>query len=537
MTRQRLPVLIHLILAASFLVMLLLQPVLVDTKHMDDTVFLANLGWRGVHGLRPVIDYPHFYGGVTAQFVTWAFQLFGATYYAINYAFAMMGVACVATLWALGWQRLPSAGLALLTAISSALLLSLLPIELGFINRPQIAHSFAYNHAAIVLMMAITVFCLQKARSRKVEMATALLAGIVVYALALLKPTFAVFGPCVVLACLIQARRLSAAFVVLGACAGMLVMDPGMVRFFGSLNYLLGSMAAESTSLAYFLVRIAGIMIRQAWAIIFIGWLMLRYNKSGMRMILAVLVLMCGYGAAILTMNSSADLILLPILTVIGLKCRDVETDGGKDRRPRQDFLVRILPATMAYFIILPAFVCAASALGLSVINRDASLVASGPAKDYVVLSLEDLKPGADTGVLADRADETRQDVPENGTEKDKYTMFSDGIALLQGIPAMKTHGIISNGRQFDFTMPTGSRPVASFPVWPTTNLVYFTDPSPLPDDVDTVMISIDWPRQKMVNRELITKMGEEFRVCRRSSLWTLYVRRNIPEDLCYIAD
>ena len=115
--------------------------------------------------------------------------------------------------------------------------------------------------------------------------------------------------------------------------------------------------------------------------------------------------------------------------------------------------------------------------------------------------------------------------------------MFADGIALLQEKPDFAQYGIISNGRMFDFTMPLGAPPVASFPVWPTTNLDYFTEPSPLFEDVDVVMISVNIPRLGLTNDALIRKMGAEFRLCRQSRIWSLYLRREHPEALCERGD
>ncbi len=535
-----------------FLAILVLHPIPLDTHHMDDTVFLAHVGWRGVNGLTPVLDYPSYYGGMTERFMTWAFQLFGVSYRSINYGIAMMFAPGAAMLWILGWRRLSTTRLTLLIAVSAALVLSLSPIELGRVDWPRVAHSYVYNHVGIVLMMALTIFSLERATPRPLEVATALLAGVVVFALMLLKSTFGVVGPFVVLACLLQGRWLSTVSVVAGTILGMLLMDPGLQRVLGSLDYLLTSVdAADGLGLTFVIGTGIKIVFQQILALSVVLLLMFliwrRFGRRELPFLLSVVSLACGYGAALITTSGEPDLKFLPFLIVIALiSAARIEAgaalssksppaaanDTGQAADDTSLSLARALPFAMAYALIVPALLSAAAGLVLASANRGASLIEAGPAKDYVVLSGDIWPPLRDASLPADVARFNR-DPEQLHEERVEYVMFADGIALLQAIPEMAEYGIISNGRMFDFTAPLMAPPVASFPLWPTENLKFFSDPGPLPMDVDAVMMSLDIPELGLVNRQLAIKMGDDFRVCQTSKIWTLYLRNSIPGTFC----
>lgn len=539
MTAGRLFPVLNLSITAAFIGLLLIQPILIDTGHMDDTVLLANLGWRGVNGLEPVLDFPHFYGGVTSKFVTWAFQIFGASYFSIQYAFVMMFIAASSVIWILGYQRIPISYLTLLTALAGTLILSLVPIETGRYEEPITRHSFVYNHAAIVLMMALSLFALLKAKPGPLEDGRAVFAGVTIYVLILLKPTFGVFGACVVLACLVQARWRCSLLIALGVGLGVWFLDPGMERALGSLSYLLGSAAAESTGIDFFVSEAVDLYVDHAVALGLLGGVLVLLRVATVRMILPMLILFAGYYAAILTTGGSTDLKILPFLIVIALICAVLSTkynlaDTYLPNSPKKRKLVTALPFVMAYFLIVPAVMSATASSVMAFAHKDASLIKAGPARDYVVADENSFfNTTVSETALSDIIFGILNGTPSVRSERDEYAMFADGIALLQEKPDFAQYGIISNGRMFDFTMPLGAPPVASFPVWPTTNLDYFTEPSPLSEDVDVVMISVDIPRLGLTNDALIRKMGAEFRLCRRSRIWSLYLRREHPEALC----
>ena len=223
---------VNLLIALFFVVALLMAPVAVDQIHMDDIVLLANVAWRGVNGLAPVIDYSHFYGGFAEYFVTTSFRLFGVSYKVVDYAFVMLFVVAAGATWALCWKRLTLAETSLVTVLGAALILSLDPLEAFQHFKP--GHSFVYNHVGIVLMVALTVFaCRESRRSSCSNCCRRRWRASWSISLILLKTTFGLVGVSIVLACLIQKRWASAALVVAAATVTMLVVDPAMARAWG----------------------------------------------------------------------------------------------------------------------------------------------------------------------------------------------------------------------------------------------------------------------------------------------------------------
>lgn len=536
-----------------FLGGLLLHPVILDSIHFDDTAFLAHLGWRGVNGFFPIDDYPHFYGGMTARFVTWAFEIFGVDFRAINYAFAMVFGAAVSVLLLLGWGRVSAAGLSLLTVLAAALILSLAPIELGRIGAPRSAHSYVYNHAGLVLMMGLTLFSIVEVTSKRLEIVSALAAGVSIYGLILLKTTFGIFAPFAVIALLSQRRWLSSALVSAGAVLGMVLMDPGMARALGSLEVLLNSAAAATVSNPFFFVYVNVLIVyKQALGVFVVGILYLayhgRFGRPALQFGFCALLCIAGYFAALTTMGGRPEYKLLPILVVLALVMAEAllrspapERGAGTAREGRpapKNLLIAAIPLALAYSLVLPAAMSASAALKHAIDSRGAALIPGGPAASYVVLGravggAPDLARSVAITIAAIDDMHASEATSIYFDDSMEYVMFADGFALLRQIPGVERYGIISSGRMFDFTAPLQSRPVLSFPVWPTANLEYFTGGAPLGDDVDLVMISRDVPVLGLVRDQLLRKMADDFKPCRKSPLWTLYARKGLPNLPC----
>lgn len=549
MTLPKLLRVLNYILMTLFLAALLLAPIAVDRVHMGDMVFLGTLGWRGVNGLIPVIDYPHFYGGMTSWFVTAAFNAFGVSYKSLNYAFAMMFVVASGVLWGLSWRRLSGSAITLLLTLAAALIISLDPIE----YRPflGIAHSFVYNHVGIVLMMALTLFASKSIGDRKAEGTAAFVAGVATYGLILLKTTFGVMLPCVVLACLVQRRWSSAALVTVGATAGMLAMDPWMTRSIGSLLFILegptvasaggveGRLWEALSMLQAHTLSLSACMVQ----LIAVGR---RNGADSLPLIASLLICGLGYGAAALTMDGSSGQKLLPFLTVASLLLvGQVRTDPERTQTNAPVAVAELpiwqaLPFGLAYVLILPALVVSADAFSNAVRYSRASLVSEGPLSTYFVVGPATSIPGMQATEAAERraaaVAETlghiRAGTFDINDRSNYYVIFADGVSLLQQIPDITSYGIVTNSRMFDFTMPLLSKVVPSFPVWPVSGLPGLADRTRLGADVDLVMMVTDIPIG-LLNEDLLALMGDEFRVCQQSELWTLFARRTLIAIPC----
>jgi hypothetical protein len=530
--------LLNLSVAFLLAAALLIAPVAVDQIHMDDTVLLANVAWRGVNGYAPVIDYPHFYGGFAESFVTAAFMVFGVSYKAIDYAFVTLFLLTASLVWLLCWTRLRNVETSLLTALGAAIILSLDPLEAFQHFRP--GHSFVYNHVGIVLMLALTVFACRTVESRRAELASALAAGGAIYTLVLLKTTFGLFSLSLVLACLVQKRWLAAGLVMVGGAVTMLVLDPTMERALGSLGLLLTSEAAAQAGGFEGRLLMASLMLKTqalpiAIVLILTAVLWRRTRRKSLPLIASLLVCGAGYSAAMLTTGGNPEHKLLPFLVVAALLLCKALTEAAPADASVRPWLISAVPIILAYSLILPSVATFAIAISQSLEQRDASLVEHGPLARYVVFDpAESNSAVARSERLTAATANTLQHIRSGKvSDRDEYVMLADGMKLLRQVDNVSAFGIISNGRMFDFTAPLQSKAVASYPVWPTLASPELMTDKPLEPDVDMVMVLDEIPELGLVSGALRTRMGGDFRPCRRSAFWTLFVRRSVTNASC----
>ena len=530
--------LLNLSVAFLLAAALLIAPVAVDQIHMDDTVLLANVAWRGVNGYAPVIDYPHFYGGFAESFVTASFMVFGVSYKAIDYAFVTLFLVTASLVWLLCWNRLRIVETSLLTALGAAIILSLDPLEAFQHFRP--GHSFVYNHVGIVLMLALTVFACRTVESRRAELASALAAGGAIHTLVLLKTTFGLFSLSLVLACLVQKRWLAAGLVMVGGAVTMLVLDPTMERALGSLGLLLTSEAAAQAGGFEGRLLMASLMLKTqalpiAIVLILTAVLWRRTRRKSLPLIASLLVCGAGYSAAMLTTGGNPEHKLLPFLVVAALLLCKALTEAAPADASVRPWLISAVPIILAYSLILPSVATFAIAISQSLEQRDASLVEHGPLARYVVFDpAESHSAVARSERLTAATANTLQHIRSGKvSDRDEYVMLADGMKLLRQVDNVSGFGIISNGRMFDFTAPLQSKVVASYPVWPTLASPELMVDKPLEADVDMVMVLDEIPELGLVSGALRARMGGDFRPCRRSAFWTLFVRRSVTNASC----
>ncbi len=530
---------INVSVALFFAIALIIAPIAVDQIHMDDSLLLANVGWRGVNGLAPVIDYPHFYGGFAESFVIASFQAFGVSLKTLDYAFVMLFAAAAPVIWLLCWKRLRSVDISLLTAIAAVLIVSLNPLESHENFSP--AHSFVYNHVGIVLMLALTVFACRVIEDRRLEFAAAFAAGGALYALVLLKTTFGLFGLSVLLICLIQRRWSSVGLMLAGAILVLLLLDPTLARALGSLQLLMTSGAASQAGGIDGRMFIASLMLQtQAVpiAIVLIMTIVLwrREKRDSLPLIASLLICGAGYSAAMLSTGGSPQYKLLPFLVVAALLlCKSLTAPRVDVPDVKHRALITAVPIVLAYLLIVPAVATSAIALSSAFKNAGASLVEQGPLSEYVVFdpAVPDHAGSASERLAAATATTIARVRAGQVSDREEYVMLADGVALLRKFDNVSALGIVSNGRMFDFTAPLQARVVKSFPVWPTAESPELMLRTPLEADVDIVMMLEEIPELELVSGALRTRMGQEFRPCLRSAFWTLYVRRNVPTAPC----
>lgn len=528
-------IILNSLIILFFVFAILLRPVAFGQAHLSDAILLTQLGWRSLEGVRAVFDYPHFWSGLTADLVGFSYSFFGASYKALDYAFVLMFALSGTLMGILCWRRMSGLALLLLLALAAALIVSGQPIEMGY---PRLTHSYVYNHMALVLMMGLVAFGLRPVTPPLAEILLACVSGIAAYALVMLKVTFGVLAPCVLLACLVQRRWSSAAGLIVGGVVLMLVLDPGGARVVQSLRYLMESPARDRAGGLDGLLRTAfQAVIYQALplaiASVALGLVLLKGGWKALPFGVSALVLAGGYGAATLTMGGLVDRKLIPWLVVFLIVAVDqLRTAEEEDAwSVTSGVLARAVPGAMAYALILPAVMAAAIGTARAVKYADVPLLESGPITEYFIFGEATRglagRDFPDANARRDAAVERMLVLMERGTFDDgsEFVALADGIALLQDIPGIEEKGIIPNGRMFDFTMPLRARVVPEFPVWATLVENGIRSFETMPDSVDLVMISIDLPGLPLLNDPLKSLMGDRFQPCRSSRIWTLYAR------------
>jgi hypothetical protein len=527
--------------------MLLTQPVIVNDRHFDDTILLANIGWRGVNGSFPNIDYPHFYGGLDAHFVILAFRIFGVDFISINYAFGMMFVWATANMVILTLGRLSLYGIATLVALSAGLILSLAPIETGLISGQHSAHSFVYNHLAIVLMIGLSAYASSSLESKRQEIASSIFAGFTGYMLVLLKTTFAIFLPFIVVALICQRRWISTAFFMLGWLLALMTLDPWATRVTQSLEVLLAADAAQANATFEATMRrlttnvsAQFVVILLLSAVLFDIWV--RDKHRAVRIGVTLWLCALGYLGSLISMGGTGGYMLLPILVAASVVLTDASSEAHRsesDSAPWQagHALFFTVPSVVSYSFIFPALVSAVVTFADTWRYRHASLILSGPAASYVVKGsgitpVPDIARSVSVARTSIENDISTTWLPFD--DSIEYVMYADGVALLSSIPAIEEYGVVADGRMFDFSAAIRSRPVLSFPVWPTQDITYFQSTAPLDADIDLVMLSSGAPSLELVGSSLRRRMNDDFVACRKSALWTLYSRNdpNLLEGL-----
>lgn len=530
---------LNLAVVVTFVLLLALSPVLFDTRFVPDLALLANLGWRWMHGIAPVVDYPHFHGGVMAWVMGQSMKLFGASYKSIDYGFLILFFGAAASVTTLAWGRISGLGLSVLLALSAALILSLHAVEFGH-TWVGATHAFAYNHVAIVLVLGMICFALGTGPGQKTETGAGLLAGVTLYVVVMLKPTFVVFGPFLVLACLVQGRVRAAGLVLLGAVIGMLLMDFGLTRISGAFEALASGDAAQKTSdISFFLFNILRMVLAQSGALllcgVLIGMLFLAQGRRATPFVGAAILCGLGYGAVVLTTGGNAEQKLLPLIAVVVLMgCERLRATPSETQNSPTGLLLMLLPACLAYGLIGPALFSATYSTLRAVQSADKTLIEDGAFASYFVYGDTTADPrftGADAATrraagLAIVTDNVAQGIPL--TESDEYVLFADGVALLQTIPEVTTLGVIANSAVFEFSFSVGSQPISSYSVWPTPGLPDMTGVKTLGADVDLVMMIDDAYLEAVTTPDLLRLMGPAFQICRTTPIWTLYARRSM---------
>ncbi|MEM7177014.1 MAG: hypothetical protein AAF503_04855 [Pseudomonadota bacterium] len=530
---ERIAIPLAVVLIALFILPLVMTPYLHETLWIADTFFLANLGWRGVNELTPVLDYPHFYGGVMAALATLSMELFGVTIKALDYALilAFLGVA-VLTVLLLYWR------VSLLTAVvllllSASIILPLSAFERGEVVWPYLTHAFSYNHVAASLIFAMMGFGLFAPQAMQADVLGGLAAGVSLYLLFLLKFTFVIFAPALILVLLIQKRVWALAALLVGAAATMLLFDPGAERAIGAGAYSL-SLAGDKAGGVTGLIKKVFYLTSRAqfqFAVLFaMAIYVIAMDRRAWAFLVQAGILFLGYVGAAITMGPEPGLQLAPGTLAMVL----LFAEWLRGRRPSQAFAAQVIGCMLIGVVALAQLGNAWFTTMRGVMAGYKPLVAEGPLSTYVVHGIAAVD-GPDARTRLEQATARVIEIKEAGQAFDEsveFAILAEGIAMLQGIEGMSEARIVSNGFMFEFSVPLGAPPVISFPLWAAPGSPAF-DADRFARDVDVVMVADGFENEinDLVTADVKRMMADDFRACHRSQFWVAYIRKGSRFD------
>ncbi len=528
------------LLMATALLAYLLVPIAYDTIHLQDTLFFAELGWRILQGLTPHADFNHFYGGVIAQYVAWAFQAFGITVKSIDYAFVMMLGTSVALASVVSWRRISPISFVALLLIVFACVLARVPFEeMTAIQRPSSAHSFIYNRFATSLAVGLLVFVLVPLKRSMAETASACVAGLCAYLIVLIKPTFAPFLPAFLLALLVQARWLSFGLSAVGIFVAIALFDPWMTHVTRAYGYAI-SAAGSHTSVSDLILKTVAVFLAQPLTLLFVLLSLLLVIRDRSReawiLVMAAVIVMIGCAGMTATMGwrGSIGQQVLPFLSAAALGLYEWSRRRSGTSREAMN-LQKIIALAITLSFALPHL--AQSTLAGLVAQKRTSLVlfSDGPLATYLPWSDEfvgsDGQPIRSWTPLEKQIGPAREHILSGkkinvGVEN---VLFADGIELLKGVPDLQERGLAGNYGGFNFALQVRSIP--GYPVWVHSTSSELAEGQELPSGIDLMMILR--LNKTALSDQLLRKMSGSFLLCDVSPFWELYVRVGSDDSFC----
>ncbi|MBW4710802.1 hypothetical protein KX928_23675 [Roseobacter sp. YSTF-M11] len=525
-------------LLVPFYLVFAVVPVVYDTNHMADTLFSADIGWRILQGADPVLDFGHHYAGLFGEYIALGFSLFGPTLKALDYASLLMAGTALILGGVICYRRTGLWSYLLFAIFTSACMLMRAPMEIiPAITKPMSAHSFVYNRFAMSLGLAAFFYCFLATPNKILEAIAGAVTGAIIVMLMLLKTSFGVILPAVLLVLLIQGRIWSGIWVAVGVVMAMGLLDPGFSKFIGSSRYAAASVGDRLTPTGL-IWKTLGLLSNQPTVLVLaIASLILTLTTAGVAwvpVLITTLALGAGAFGMALTMGGMGSIghQFLVLVTALSLCLAEVVRQAGAGPRHPVRIMALVLMAAFAGPHLL-------NTLGTGVIalnNQSRVLFPAGPLAGYYAEARpgKDLyrvisKPNApDRLAQLTRAATIRR---AEGAPLDtgiEYIMLADGFHQLAQMPGAAEYGIAADTR-FSFSFALGAPPVLAYPPWQWDTSPEFQDPETLRADLDIAMIARFAEAESPLRR--ITK--EHFKLCRRSALWDIYLRDGLDRTSC----
>ncbi|WP_425404941.1 hypothetical protein [Hwanghaeella sp.] len=479
-----------------------------DTDHFGDTVFLLGAGWRALNGLTPVVDFGHFYGGVMAEGIGLTMRLFGPDVFAFERFTLLTYLVFIPATVIILAGRMSAGGIAAVCLTLAVLLLTRYPLELNDpIIRIVSTHSFLYNRVGLGLVLVVGLFAILQSPEPKKDVVPGLLAGVGLGILALIKPTFAIFVPCAVLALVLQLRWHAIGAVTVGLVAFLAVYDPVLQKWSGALSYIQAQVgASNNATLEALLRKSVQVPLYQpvATAITVVAMIMIVRERRFLMPLLSLLIIAGGGVVMATTMGGNGSIGQLGIPLAILITSAFMELRIADTNRTL--FLRAATFALVAAFA-LPHTLNLVGATIEGMNNSGAALIEQGPYTRY--LSIPESP--------------TRDGVPS------QYEMMADGITALHALGDPSKWGIIAD-QNITFEHAVLGRPVPDYPLWQRITAPELSSDKSIPDDADIVMIGRSGDMGE-VGKHLQGRLLPDFMRCARSAHWYIFARLTSDVD------
>lgn len=521
---------IFIVIVLAHIIALLAMPIIYDTMHLSDTLFLLNEGRRVLLGLAPGIDYQSFYGGLAPWFLSLSFHIFGLEVRALDLV-VLLHLAVVLPLALIVLRRRAGQFVTLaMMALLATCLLTRAPLEEHVaLIQPVSAHSFSYNRLGLAFSLIALLFVLLPARpDRNEEMLSGAASGAALGMALLCKWSFVIMPPFVLLALALQRRWTACLSLLAGTVLCWFVFDPFGRQFLGTLAYMqaaadgLGGLSglifkSVNTILSHVLALLAmgvGIIIagRAAYPDERTGWLA------------AAVLMVAAFGAACLVMGPFGLIghQILPVAAAILLICFERIRQRGDAGVTVQ----KVLALIVLFAFLLPhlANTMAITATGFA--KRNEVLIAEGPMTGY--LQRYDAGEADVRAVIAQAAERVAND--KGVARSMEYPVFVDGLSALGRMGDLSRHGVIADGL-FNYEFAVGSAPVLDYPLWPRPSSPELRATTGIPVGTDIVMIlRHDAGALGAVLRE---RMGTVFAPCLQTGVWDVFARTGANIEGC----
>lgn len=478
-----------------------------DTDHFADTFFILGAAWRVLQGFEPVVDFGHFYGGFISETLSWTMMLFGdaaPVIYAWSLLICGFLIACAALMVG---GRISALGFCALVVMVLACMLTRHPLEQ---NSPVIqivsTHSFIYNRFAQAAMIVTALFVALQAPNRRDELLGGLIAGLLVGAVCLSKPTFIVVLPGLFLALLIARRWSAGLAALLGLVAFFLLFDPTLARLTGAFDYALAHVG-ETNGVGGLIRKTVQILLAQpvAFGLGAVALLLCLQGRETLWALLSIAVFAGAVVAMTATMggNGSLGQLALPTLAGLAIGCAEL----ARQHTLAATATVRTIAMVLVLGFATPHVLNTAAAATEATLRTSERLIEDGPYARYL-----SLPENADRSLRATQ-----------------YERLADGITSLRSLGDPAPWGIVANdGMSFEHALR--AKPVTGYPLWQRETAPELAPSRPLSDEVDVVLIS---RIQGGLDTILRAKLTADFSLCTVSEHWEIHVHQRLGLTSC----